>query len=77
MKQGSKGFGQYFLIILFLLFGIIFINSLKNREVEYTRAQLEQDIQGGKVKEVLIRPNRETPTGNLEVIFVSGAEKTY
>ncbi len=76
MKQGSKGFGQYFLIILFLLFGIIFINSLKNREVEYTRAQLEQDIQGGKVKEVLIRPNRETPTGNLEVIFVSGAEKT-
>ncbi len=76
MKQSSKGFGQYFLIILLLLVAIIFINSLKNRDVEYTRAQLEQDIRNEKVKEILIRPNRETPTGNLEVIFVSGAEKT-
>ena len=76
MKQSSKGFGQYFLIITFLIMGIILINGIKNREVEYTRAQLIQDIQDGKVKEVLIRPNRETPTGNLEVIMVSGAEKT-
>ncbi|MBQ9136566.1 MAG: ATP-dependent zinc metalloprotease FtsH [Lachnospiraceae bacterium] len=76
LKQSSKGFGQYFLIITFLIMGIILINGIKNREVEYTRAQLIQDIQDGKVKEVLIRPNRETPTGNLEVIMVSGAEKT-
>ncbi|MBO5166487.1 MAG: ATP-dependent zinc metalloprotease FtsH [Lachnospiraceae bacterium] len=76
MKQSSKGYGQYFLIIIFLILGIILINGIKNRDVEYTRAQLIQDIQDGKVKEVLIRPNRETPTGNLEVIMVSGAEKT-
>ena len=76
MKQSSKGYGQYFLIIIFLIMGIILINGIKNRDVEYTRAQLIQDIQDGKVKEVLIRPNRETPTGNLEVIMVSGAEKT-
>ena len=76
MKQSSKGYGQYFLIIIFLIMGIILINGIKNRDVEYTRAQLIQDIQDGKVEEVLIRPNREAPTGNLEVIMVSGAEKT-
>ncbi|MGN0431919.1 MAG: ATP-dependent zinc metalloprotease FtsH [Lachnospiraceae bacterium] len=76
LKQSSKGYGQYFLIIIFLILGIILINGIKNREVEYTRAQLEQDIEAGKVQEVLIRPNRENATGNLEVILVSGAEKT-
>ena len=76
MKQSSKGYGQYFLIIIFLILGIILINGISNREVEYTRAQLEQDIEAGKVQEVLIRPNRENATGNLEVILVSGAEKT-
>ena len=76
MKQSSKGYGQYFLIIIFLILGIILINGISNREVEYTRAQLELDIETGKVQEVLIRPNRENATGNLEVILVSGAEKT-
>lgn len=76
MKKSSKGYGQYFLIIIFLIMAIILINGIKSRDVEYTRAQLLADIQDGKVEEVLIRPNRETPTGNLEVIMVSGVEKT-
>ncbi len=74
MKQ--KGYNQYFLLIIILLLGLVLINSCQKRNIEYNRADLIQDIEKGEVKEILIHPNRETPTGYLDVVFKNGVEKT-
>ncbi len=74
MKQ--KGFSQYFVIIVLLLLGIVLINAWKKNNVEYTRAELVQDLEDGDVEEVVIHPNAQGPTGYLDVTFASGQEKT-
>ena len=74
MKQ--KGFSQYFVVIVLLLLGIVLINAWKKNNVEYTRAELIQDLEAGKIDEVIIHPNAEAPTGYLDAEFYSGQEKT-
>ena len=74
MKQ--RGINQYLVIIILLLLGLILLNSFQNREDDYTRAEFVQDMEAGRVKEVLIHPNGEAPTGYLEVLLATGEEKT-
>ncbi len=74
MKQ--RGFSQYFVVIVLLLLGIVLINAWKKNNVEYTRAELIQDLEDGDIEEVVIHPNAEGPTGYLDVTFASGQEKT-
>lgn len=74
MKQ--KGFNQYFLIIVLLLLGLVLINTWQKKSGDYTRADFIQDMDAGKVEEVLIHPNGEAPTGYLEIVMKSGEEKT-
>ncbi|MCH5270668.1 MAG: ATP-dependent zinc metalloprotease FtsH [Lachnospiraceae bacterium] len=74
MKQ--KGINQYLVIIIVLLLGLILLNTFQNREDDYTRAGLIQDMEAGRVREVLIHPNGEAPTGYLEITFTTGEEKT-
>ena len=74
MKQ--KGFSQYFVVIVLLLLGIVLINAWKKNNVEYTRAELVQDLEDGDIEEVVIHPNAQGPTGYLDVTFASGQEKT-
>ena len=74
MKQ--KGFSQYFVVIVLLLLGIVLINAWKKNNVEYTRADLVQDLEDGDIEEVVIHPNAQGPTGYLDVTFASGQEKT-
>lgn len=76
MKQNVKGFNQYFLIIILLLLGLVLINTWQKKNEEYTQAEYIQDLQAEKVSEVVIHPNGEAPTGYLEVVLVSGEEKT-
>jgi len=74
LKQ--KGFSQYFVVIVLLLLGIVLINAWKKNNVEYTRAELAQDLEDGDIEEVVIHPNAQGPTGYLDVTFASGQEKT-
>lgn len=74
MKQ--KGFSQYFVVIVLLLLGIVLINAWKKNNVEYTRAEMVQDLENGDIEEVVIHPNAQGPTGYLDVTFASGQEKT-
>ena len=71
-----KGINQYLVIIILLLVGLILLNTFQNREDDYTRAELIQDMEAGKVQEVLIHPNGEAPTGYMEITLASGDEKT-
>ena len=74
MKQ--KGFSQYFVVIVLLLLGIVLINAWKKNNVEYTRAEMVQDLENSDIEEVVIHPNAQGPTGYLDVTFASGQEKT-
>ncbi|MCM1112708.1 MAG: ATP-dependent zinc metalloprotease FtsH [Muribaculum sp.] len=45
-----------------------------NRD-DYTRKAFETDMKNGNIKEIVIQPNKETPTGYLEVELRSGVER--
>ena len=75
MKQNGKGFNHYFLMIVLLIMGLVMINSCNMKNTEYTQTEMLQDIAKGTVEEILVQPYRETPTGSVEVVFKSGAEK--
>ena len=75
MKQNAKGFNLYIFVILGLLFILIYINMQDKNNTDYTRANLMADIAEEKVAEIIIHPNREAPTGYLEVILTTGEDK--
>ena len=75
MKQSGKGISSYFIFIVLLVALIIGINSIRDIDNSYTREEFTADMEAGKVKEIIINPNRETPTGYLDIELTSGAEK--
>ena len=76
MKQSAKGYNQYFIIIILLLLGLVLINVWDRREIEYTRADFIQDMDSGRVREVVIHPNGEAPTGYLEIVLTNSEKRT-
>jgi len=75
LKQSGKGISSYFIFIVLLVALIIGINSIRDIDNSYTREEFTADMEAGKVKEIIINPNRETPTGYLDIELTSGAEK--
>lgn len=75
MKQNGKNFNSYFLLLVLLLSVVIIVSFVKGREAEYTKTEFTADVDAGNVLEVIIHPNKETPTGYLEVILKEGTEK--
>ncbi len=77
MKQGSRGFTLYFIFLMALLLIVAVASgvSRKNEQENYTRAELVQDMESGNVAEIEITPNKETPTGYLEIRLKNGVEK--
>jgi len=77
LKQDKKsGFGSYFFIIILLLLTVWSISLFRNREAEnYSRTQLVKDIEGGNISSLTIHPNREAPTGYLDVRMKNGTVK--
>ena len=76
MKHSTRGYNQYFVMIIILLLGLVFINSCQKSRVEYTRAALIQDLEAGEVTEVIIHQNRETPTGYLDIDLKTKGDRT-
>ena len=76
MKHSTRGYNQYFVMIIILLLGLVFINSCQKNRVEYTRAALIQDLEAGEVTEVIIHQNRETPTGYLDIDLKTKGDRT-
>ena len=75
--KNSKGFGSYLIfvaIILLLMFGL---ETLKDHGDAYTRTEYETDLQAGTVKEIVITPNKEAPTGYATVIFSNDTKRIY
>ena len=75
MNKNNRSFYLYFVIIIGLLLFTVWIGTLKIHGSDYTRGEFETQLQNGEVAMVTICPNRETPTGALEITLKSGEEK--
>jgi len=75
-KDKKSGFNSYFFVILLLLLAVWSISLFNDREAEnYSRTQLVKDIESGNISSLTIYPNREAPTGYLDVRMKNGTVK--
>lgn len=75
MNKNSRNFYLYFVIIIGLLLFTVWIGTLKVQSSGYTKGEFETQLKNGDVAMVNICPNKETPTGSLEITLKSGDEK--
>jgi len=77
LKQDNKsGFSSYFFVIILLLLAVWSISLFNNKEAEnYSRTELVKDIEAGNISGLTIHPNREAPTGYVDVRLKTGAVK--
>lgn len=75
MKQNGRNLNSYLIWIALLVVMIIGLNMFKNSQENYTRNEFMQDMESGNVTGIVIQPNKETPTGYLEVKLKDGSEK--
>ncbi len=75
MKR-SRGLSVYFVVMLVLLALLVVPSFMHNNRIEYTRGELMNDLEAGRVVSADITPSRQTPTGEVTVTLESGLEKT-
>ena len=75
MKR-SRGLSVYFVVMLVLLALLVVPSFMDNNRIEYTRGELMNDLEAGRVVSADITPSRQTPTGEVTVTLESGLEKT-
>ncbi len=75
MKQSSKGIGSYFVLIGLLMLVMFAMNFMKQKDNDYTQAQLLADMEAATIQEIYISPNSDAPTGYATVIFKNNEVK--
>lgn len=75
MKQSGRGFYSFVILITLIIMVLWFVDITEKQKAEYSHDSFVQDMEAGDVKEVIIQPNSETPTGRLEVRLKNGSEK--
>lgn len=76
MNKKNRGLNVYFILILGLLLLVIWTSMMNVRQSEYTRGELIESLEKKEVLAASIRPNRETPTGEVEIALEDGQRKT-
>lgn len=74
MSRNNRSFYLYFVIIIGLLLFTVWIGTLKVQDNGYTRGEFVRQLENNEVAIVNICPNKDTPTGSLEVTLKSGEE---
>ncbi len=72
MKKKSGGLGMFFFPIIILLLIVIYLEMAKGNAEAYTRMQFKADIAAGNIEQVEIKPNKQTPSGQLNIEFTDG-----
>ena len=75
MNKNSRSFYLYFVIIIGLLLFTVWIGTLKVQSNGYTKGMFESQLENDEVARVNICPNKDTPTGSLEITLKSGEER--
>lgn len=73
----NRYFSSYFILIAFLLVMLAVISMFRRQENDYTQEQFIKDLDSGVVREVIITPNREAPTGYAKVVFGDVVKELY
>lgn len=76
MNTRNRGFNMYFVLILGLLLLVVWTSMLNVRQSEYTKGEMIASLKEDEVVTATIRPNRETPTGEVEVVLSDGQRRT-
>lgn len=71
----SKHLNSYLIWIVILIMLIIGLNMFRSNVEEYTQNALEADMKAQNIKEITVQPNKETPTGYVDVLMKDGSEK--
>ena len=77
MRQNGRGYTSYFIFLIILLIVVFSVNMVarKNQRDNYTRAELIQDMENQRTVTIELTPNKETPTGYVEVLLTNGTVK--
>ena len=76
MNNNRKNLNTYFVVIFVLLFLAAWMfRNLNGQETDYTKGELREALESGKVLEAVIQPNKETPTGAVRVALSNGEER--
>lgn len=75
MNKNGRSFYMFFFVILILLVFLFWMDAISSQNAEYTRADLLLQLEANNVEEVIIHPNKEAPTGRVEVILKDGQDK--
>ena len=76
MSKNNKSVYLYFVIIIGLLLFTVWVGTLRVQNTGYTRGQFIAQLENNEVALVNICPNKDTPTGSLEITLKSGEERT-
>ncbi len=75
MSKNNKSFYVYFVIIIGLLLLTVWVGTLRVQNNGYTRGEFEEQLEKNEVAVVNICPNKDTPTGSLEIVLKNGEER--
>ncbi len=76
MNNNRRNLNTYFVVIFVLLFLAAWMfRNLNGQETDYTKGELREALESGKVLEAVIQPNKETPTGAVRVALSNGEER--
>lgn len=69
---------SFYLIIIIIIGVTIFISDFsRNLRSGYEYYNFQQDIEAGNVEKVIIKPNQETPTGEISVQLKNGEKEQF
>lgn len=66
-KSRGMGGASIFMVVALALLVYWFIGQMNTKQREYTYQEFTQAVQSGDVESVIIRQNKEVPTGRLEI----------
>lgn len=75
MNRNNKSFYVYFAIILGLLVFTVWLGTARVSSSSYTMGEFTKQMENNEVAVVNICPNKDTPTGSLEITLKNGQER--
>ena len=75
MSRNNRSFYLYFVIIIGLLLFTVWIGTLRVQNNDYTMGEFVKQMEENEVAIVNVRPNKDTPTGALEITLKNGEER--
>gem|GEM_PF-5272154 len=79
-RRRTAGFGLWIALLAFVLIFIVVSegwNMLKPNEYSYVTFQQDVTGRANEIEEVIISPNRETPTGMVTVVWKNEEENSF